>query len=86
MSTVTVETYDNQGHVIATKTVAVPPEVVNRDAITARAVAALNVNATFLSVGSPSNAQVLAQVQALTKECSGLIRLLLGLLDSSAGT
>lgn len=52
-----------------------------------RAVAALDANAAFLAIpNTPTNAQVLAQVKVLTKEASGLIRLLLGRLDSVEGT
>lgn len=51
-----------------------------------RAAQALAANATFLGLGAPSNAQVLAQVQRLTRECSGIIRLLLGQLDTTDGT
>lgn len=51
-----------------------------------RAQTALTANTTFLALASPTNAQTLAQVQLLTKECNGLIRLALGLLDSTAGT
>jgi len=47
---------------------------------------ALANNATFQAIASPSNAQNAAQVQALTKQCNGIIRLLLGLLDTTAGT
>ena len=48
--------------------------------------AALAANATFLALAVPTNAQTLAQVQTLTKECSALIRLLLQQFDSVAGT
>ena len=39
---------------------------------------ALNVNSVYIAKVSPSNAEVAAQVKALTRECSGLIRLLIG--------
>ncbi len=80
--------------------VAIAPTPTNRDVIVSRARAGLaaNVtaqasNATFLAIPSPTNAQNAAQVRALTqtqqtllKECSGLIRLVLSLLDDTAGT
>lgn len=47
---------------------------------------ALTVNDAFLAIATPTNPQVAAQVQRLTKECSALIRLLLQQLDSTAGT
>jgi hypothetical protein len=59
---------------------------VNADALRAKAQQALTANATFQALASPTNAQVLAQVQLLTKECNGLIRLALSLLDSTSGT
>lgn len=58
----------------------------NTNTLQQRAQAALAVNATFLAIGTPTNAQTVNQVQTLTKECSALIRLLLGLLDSTSGT
>lgn len=51
-----------------------------------RATNALAANATFLALAAPSTAQAVAQVGLLTRECNGLIRLLLGALDSTAGT
>lgn len=69
-----------------TDTVPVDDAEVTADTLRGRAQAALTANATYLAIGSPTNAQVGAQVQTLTKECSALIRLLLGQLDSAAGT
>lgn len=58
----------------------------NQAALQSKAQAALTANATYLAIGSPSNAQVSAQVTALTKEATAVIRLLLGQLDSTTGT
>jgi hypothetical protein len=51
-----------------------------------RATTALTANATYAAIGSPTNAQVAAQVALLTKECNGLIKLALGLLSDTTGT
>ena len=50
----------------------------NAESLRAKASAALTANATFLAIASPTNAQTLAQVQRLTRECTALIRLLIG--------
>lgn len=73
--------------VAAGATAAVATSDANRSTIQSRAQAALAANATFLALGpSPSNAQVIAQVRALTRQSTGEIRLLLGLTDSTDGT
>lgn len=58
----------------------------NESTIRDRARQALDINAAFLANGAPSNAQVLAQVRALTKQATGLIKLDLRDLDSADGT
>lgn len=84
-TTMTIETYKD-GVLIATSTRDLPPEQIAAATIRERAVAGLTANATYLALAAPTNAQVAAQVKALTKECNGLIRLLLGRLDDITGT
>jgi hypothetical protein len=58
----------------------------NRAKLQNRANAFLTENAKFIALGAPTNAQTLAQVQHLTKECSALIRLSLALFDDITDT
>ena len=44
---------------------------------------ALANNTTYLAIGTPTNAQVVAQVQALTRQSNGVIRLLISQLDAT---
>lgn len=82
-----IQTFDGQSSTpISTTTVADDPVFTNANTLAQKAQQALQTNQTYLGIASPTNAQVAAQVQALTKECSALIRLLLGQLDSTAGT
>lgn len=54
---------------------------VNAALIRQRAATALTANATFLALASPTQAQAVAQVQRLTREVNGLLRVLLGSLS-----
>lgn len=58
----------------------------NMPAILDRAGQALANNQAFLGLANPSNAQTVAQVQALTRQVNALIRLTLGQFDSTNGT
>lgn len=58
----------------------------NAQTLVQRAQAALTANATFLAIAAPTNAQVLAQVQRLTKEVNALIRLGQGLVADISDT
>ena len=85
MATETRETWRN-GSLVNTETVEVAPEQTNSADLRAKAEQALSANATYLALANPTNAQNLAQIQRLTRECSGVIRLLIGRLEDTAGT
>jgi hypothetical protein len=51
-----------------------------------RADAALDGNATYLAIATPTNAQVVAQVRSITNQLNGLIRLQLGDLADISDT
>mgnify|MGYP000691666206 CR=1 FL=1 len=50
----------------------------SRTDLLTKARAAVTANQTFLALATPTNAQVVAQVQRLTRECSALLRLAVG--------
>ena len=61
--------------------------VQNTNAVTLRmkAANALTTNTTYLAIPSPTTAQAVAQVKALTLEVDALIRLVANVLDSTSG-
>lgn len=52
----------------------------------AKAATALTNNGTYLGIGSPTNAQAVAQVGALTRQANALIRLAIRALSDTSGT
>lgn len=86
MATRTRTTFNPDGTVVSQTTVTIADEDANADTLRDRAATALTANAAFLAITSPTNAQVLAQTRVLTRENTALIRLVLGLLDSTDGS
>lgn len=62
------------------------PGIVNAQSLQSKASTALTGNSTYLGLSSPTTAQAVAQVAALTRQMNALIRLQLNLLDSTSGT
>lgn len=58
----------------------------NTAALMVKAAAAQVSNATFLALASPTNAQTLAQVKALTRQSNALIKLASADLSNTTGT
>lgn len=67
---------------VETARVPLPPETVNANAIQHAAGLALAANSAYLAIVNPSNAQVAAQVKALTRQMNKLIRLATGRFDN----
>lgn len=63
----------------------VPEPQTHKNAATLRTQAAnaIDANKTFLAISAPSNAQVLAQTKALTRQVNAVIRLVIGSLEGT---
>ena len=71
------QAWDPAGNLVADDAVTVDvTEAAIRADIHIKARQALDANATFLALASPTNPQILTQVRRLTRECSAVIRLL----------
>jgi hypothetical protein len=81
----TTEVHHN-GELVSREVETLPAHEGNTHVLRDRAIGALDTNAAFLALDPPTQAQVLAQVRALTRQSSALIRLSLGYLDSIDGT
>ena len=75
--------YTPEEHVNADATAVVETASRNRDSIEEQAGAALDANTAYLGLATPTNAQVAAQVKALTRQNNKIIRLVLGRLDGT---
>lgn len=73
-------------NVIISATLTVDQADINGDALRNKAQTALTNNQAFLAISSPTNAQALAQIQALTRQMDALIRLQLALLADISDT
>lgn len=74
MATESHEIYDN-GVLVSSTQVPIPDNVANERTLRDRAATALANNRDFLAITTPTNAQVVAQVKALTRQVQALIRL-----------
>lgn len=86
MATYNYQTYDGKGNLVAGGIYVVPDAVDNEAQLIQKAASALANNQTFLAIASPTTAQAVAQVKALTRQVNALIRLAVGQLDTTDGT
>ena len=82
MATETTRVWDN-GVVVESFETQIPDEIVNQRAILGQAVTALTNNTAYLAVNNPNSAQVVAQVEALTRQNNKIIRLILQRFDAT---
>jgi hypothetical protein len=58
----------------------------NQRELITKASAAITVNNTYVARAAPTTAQNTAQIKALSRECTAIIKLLLKQLDDTTGT
>ena len=61
-------------------------QLANRADLVTKAQAALNANATYLAIPSPTLADVTLQVARLTRECNALVKMAIADLTNTNGT
>jgi hypothetical protein len=76
------DTTKPNNNAVSSVTVAADPILTNKITITQRAQTALTNNQNYLAIVSPTQAQAVAQVGALTRQVDGLIRFLLSQFDT----
>jgi hypothetical protein len=62
---------------------ALPPDAANERTLRQQGEQAIVDNKTFVAITNPTNAQVVAQVKALTRQMNGVMRLALGKFDGT---
>lgn len=80
---IATEAYDAAENAAATVRAAAAVAATNEQTLRNQAMQARATNDTFLGIASPTNAQIAAQVKALTRQNNGLIRLVLRRFDST---
>lgn len=85
-SPTTTRAYTAPENVAADRRATAATAAANNTALRNKARQAIAANDTFLALTGPTNSQVVAQVQRLTREATALIRLTIGALDSMDGT
>lgn len=64
----------------------IPPAAANATTLREKAIGAVATNVAYLAIVTPTQAQVVTQVDRLTRQVDGIIRLLLNQTDSTGGT
>lgn len=81
-----VGTIASCGAAVCQPTYVAPLDRANADALRIKLQNALTANAAYLALATPTNADVVAQVRLLTRECSGIMRMVGNWLDTTTGT